>query len=105
MFMVVKNSNTPIKKISDDKKSLKEIVNLDEKVSLNVAEVIDYHEKTTAAYNRIYYVSAGVMKLSINGQEIQLQKGDACFVEKGMIFELAGTFIVIIVSQPPLHLL
>ncbi len=61
MFMVVKNSNTPIKK--------------------------------------------SVMKLSINGQEIQLQKGDACFVEKGMIFELAGTFIVIIVSQPPLHLL
>jgi mannose-6-phosphate isomerase-like protein (cupin superfamily) len=104
MFTVIKNTKHPIQKISDEKKSLHELVNLDEKISLNVVEAIDYHEKTTAAFNRIYYISEGLMRLYINNQEIELQKGDACLVEKGMIFELQGTFTVIIVSHPPLQL-
>ncbi|SRR5258708_27619148 len=104
MYMIVKNSGSPIQKIFDDKKSLEEIVAIDEKVSFNVTEAIDYYEQATAAYNRVYYIYDGLMKLLINGQEIQLYKGDACFVEKGMAFELKGTFKVIVVSQPVLHL-
>ncbi len=103
MFAVVrksKESKHVIKKISDEKQSLNEIVNIDDKVELNVAEVVDHHEKIKTAYNRIYYVFDGLMQIFINNQEILLQKGDACFVEKGMIVELQGTFSVIIVGKP-----
>ena len=102
--MVIKKSETPVKKISDDKMSLNEIVDIDEKVSLNVTEAVDYNERTTAEYSRIYYIYDGLMQLSINNRELELGKGDACFVEKGMTFALKGTFKVITVSQPPLHL-
>lgn len=104
MFMMVKNASNSIKKITDDKKTLEEIVDLDDKLNLNVAEATDYREKTTAAYNRVYYIYDGVMDLHVNNQELQLHKGDACFVEKGTTFELVGSFSVIIVSQPVLRL-
>lgn len=102
MFTVIRNTMQSVSNISDEKNSLNDSINLDEKISLNVVEATDYHEKTKSAYNRIYYVSDGLIKLLINGQEIFLQKGDACFIEKGMTFELSGTFSVIIVSHPPL---
>lgn len=104
MFMIVKNAVEPIKKITDEKKSLNEIVDIDDKLSLNVVEVTDHREKTTAAYNRVYYIYDGLMAISVNNQEIKLQKGDACFVQKGTKFELTGTFNVIIVSQPVLRM-
>jgi mannose-6-phosphate isomerase class I len=104
MFMIVKKSNVPIKKITDDKKQLNEIVDIDDKLTLNVAEVTDYREKNTASYNRVYYIYDGLMALNINNQEIELSKGDGCFVEKGTKFEMKGTFNVIIVSQPVLRL-
>jgi mannose-6-phosphate isomerase class I len=104
MFMIVKKAAEPIIKITDDKKKLSEIVDLDDKLSLNVVEVTDHREKTTAAYNRVYYIYDGLMALHVNNQEIKLQKGDACFVEKGTKFELMGTFNVIIVSQPVLRM-
>ena len=104
MFMVLRKSDTGTKKITEGKKPLSEIVNIDVKVSLDVIEVKDYREKITAAYNRIYYIAAGSMELFIRDREILLQKGDACFVEKGTTLELAGTFEVIIIGQPQLRL-
>jgi mannose-6-phosphate isomerase class I len=104
MYIVVRKSQKGIKKISDEKKQLNEIVPIDQRISLDVAEVVDHHEKTKAAYNRIYYVSDGQMQIYFNNQHINLEKGDACFVEKGMSFELKGTFSVIIVSHPPLYI-
>lgn len=104
MYMVVRKSLHSAKKISNEKKDLNEIIPRDQGISLDIAEVVDHHEKTLAAYNRIYYVSEGNMQLCFNNQHIHLQKGDACFVEKGMLFELKGTFTVIIVSHPTLHL-
>ena len=107
MFAVVRKSKESkhiIKKISEEEQSLNQIVDMNDKVSVDVAEVVDHHEKIKTAYNRIYYVFDGMMKIWINGQEMLLQKGDACFVEKGMIVEIRGTFSVIIVGQPTLHL-
>lgn len=102
MFMVLRKSDTGTKKITDEKKPLSEIVNIDEKVSLDVIKAEDHYEKITAEYTRIYYVTAGSMQLLIREREILLQKGDACFVEKGTILELAGTFEVIIIGKPQL---
>lgn len=107
MFTLVrktKESKEIIKKISDDKHALNEIVDINDKIELNVAEVVDHHEKIKTAYNRVYYIFEGVMQMLINNQEIILQKGDACFVEKGMLVELRGTFSVIIVGQPTIRL-
>lgn len=101
--MIAKNTQASVMKISNEKKHLSELVDLDDKLNLTVAEVADYREKTTAAYNRVYYVSEGNMSFSMNEQIIRLQKGDACYVEKGTKFELEGSFSVIIVSQPVLR--
>jgi len=104
MFMVVKKSEKLARKIFDEKKTFNEIVPHLDKVSLDIVEVKDHHEKTLAGYNRIYYVSEGEMLLQINNNIFNIQKGDVCFVEKGMRFELEGTFRVIIVSSPSLKL-
>ena len=106
MFDVVRKSKESkhiIKKISEEKQSLNEIVDMKDRVLVDVAEVVDHHEKIKTAYNRVYYLFEGTMHVWINDQEIILQKGDACFVEKGMIVEIEGTFKVIIVGQPTLH--
>jgi len=102
--MVIRKTRTSIKKVTEDKKPLSELVKIDEKISLDVVEVNNHYEKTKAAFSRIYYISEGIMQLIINNQELLLEKGDACFVEKGMLFELKGTFTVIIVSRPTLYL-
>lgn len=101
MFIIARKSQASVRKVFDEKKSLNEIVPQDKTISLDVVEVKNHHERTKAAFNRIYYVSEGNMQLYIKNQDIELQKGDACFVEKGTIFELQGTFTVIIVSHPP----
>lgn len=115
MFMVVRNRPHPdpllkgggnrevVEKYSDKKQSLDKIVAKDSRVSLDIADVVNHYEKIKTTYNRIYYVSDGLMQVHINNQELILQKGDACFVEKGMIVELLGTFAVIIVSSPSLR--
>ncbi|HSW97887.1 MAG TPA: hypothetical protein VLF89_08735 [Candidatus Saccharimonadales bacterium] len=104
MYIVVRKSQKFAKKIFNEKKSFNEIVPTDLRISIDVAEVTNHHEKTTAGYNRIYYVKDGEMQIVFNNQHFNLSTGDACFIEKGMTFELNGTFGVIIVSHPPLYI-
>jgi len=66
--------------------------NLSDNVSLDIIEVEDYLEKGKASFNRIYQVFDGEMQLTINGREIILCKGDGVFIEKGMTYEMKGTF-------------
>ena len=61
-------------------------------VCLKLIEETDTNEKEMAEYNRIYYVFEGDLQLTINNKEILLHMGDACFVEKGMLFAMKGTF-------------
>ena len=103
MFIIARKSQDSVKKIFDEK-SINEIVPQDQKISLDIADVKNHYERTKAAFNRIYYVSEGLMHLHIKNQDFELHKGDACFVEKGTIFELQGTFSVFIVSHPPLSI-
>jgi mannose-6-phosphate isomerase-like protein (cupin superfamily) len=61
-------------------------------VCLKIIEEKDCNKKEIAEYNRIYYVFEGELQLAINNKENLLYSGDACFVEKGMLFEIKGTF-------------
>ena len=103
MFIIARKDQHATHKILIKKKKDNAIIPLNDRVSLDVANVVNHHEKTKAAYNRIYYVSGGSMKIYINNQLFILEKGDACFVEKGMIFELQGTFSIIVVSTASFH--
>lgn len=104
MFIIAKKDQKASPKILVTKKKYDEIIPFHERISLDIADVVDHYEKIKAAYNRIYYVSEGVMHVSINDELFTLGKGDGCFVEKGMILALQGTFSVIVVSHPPLVL-
>jgi mannose-6-phosphate isomerase class I len=104
MFIIAKKDQKTSHKIIIQKKKYNDIIPMNDRISLDVADVVNHYEKIKAAYNRIYYVSDGMMKIQINKQLFSLEKGDACFIEKGMIIELQGTFSVIVVSHPPLQI-
>jgi mannose-6-phosphate isomerase class I len=104
MFMIVRKSQDIVEKYSYEKQSLDQIIAKELRISVDVADVVKHYEKIKTDYNRIYYVSDGLMQLHINNQDLLLHKGDACFIEKGMIVEIQGTFAVIIVSTPTLYL-
>jgi ethanolamine utilization protein EutQ (cupin superfamily) len=103
--MVVRKNDTRVRKISDNNLAMNEIAaDISENVSLAVLEVEDYDETETTKYNRIYYVFDGLLHLIINGKESLLQKGDAFFIERGMTFQMKGTFKAMSVNQPALQL-
>lgn len=102
MFVVVRKSDERVRKFNDRVEasdgsdiSYKALDN----VSLDVIEVKDYFEKGKAAYNRVYEVYDGELQLTINDQHVVLHKGDAVFIEKGMDYELKGTFKMIAVNK------
>lgn len=101
--MVVRKTDTKVRKVADIPTSEELLANdISEKISLAVIEVTDYDETETTTYNRIYYIFDGLLHLIINGKETLLQKGDAFFVEKGMCFQMQGTFKAMCVNQPAL---
>ena len=105
MFMVIRKSDTYVRKTSESKDITDYIPSdIADRVSLEVMEVVDYAESEIAEYNRIYYVFDGELQLLLNDKETLLYKGDAAFFEKGMAFALKGTFKVFIISHPELHL-
>src|SRR5258708_5664122 len=104
MFIIAKKDQKSSHKVLVTKKKYDEIIPFHERISFDIADVSNHYEKIKAAYNRIYYVSEGVMHVCINDEIFILEKGDGCFIEKGMIFALQGTFSVIVVSHPSLVL-
>jgi hypothetical protein len=93
MFMVVRSLDTSSKRkrVFDDS-LLSDISHLPDDVSLDFIEVENYFEKGKASFNRVYHIYDGEMKLTINDREIILRKGDGVFIEKGMNYEMNGTF-------------
>ncbi|MCL5438778.1 MAG: cupin domain-containing protein [Patescibacteria group bacterium] len=101
MFKVVRKSEVTIRKIADNKIAISFITkDISKDVSLATTEATDYYEKETAYYNRIYYVLEGNLILVFNNEEVTLNVGDVCYVEKGTKYEMKGTFKAIIVNQP-----
>ena len=93
MFMIVRNSDeSPHKRNVFDDSLLTDVSNLPDDVSLDFIEVEEYVEKGKASFNRVYHIYDGEMQVTINEREIILRKGDGIFIEKGMNFEMTGTF-------------
>ncbi|HSX09152.1 MAG TPA: hypothetical protein VLF93_03300 [Candidatus Saccharimonadales bacterium] len=91
--MIVRTSDesTHKKNVFDDS-LITDVSNLPDDVSLDFIEVEEYFEKGEASFNRVYHIYDGAMKVIINDREIVLRKGDGIFIEKGMNFEMTGTF-------------
>jgi hypothetical protein len=100
MFMVVRKSDGVAKKF-DDKESALDQSTLDtlNSLSIDIFEETDYYGKGMASFNRIYEVYDGELYVTINDQEMVLHKGDSIFIEKGMIYEMKGTFKAIAMNR------
>ena len=105
MFMVIRKSNASVPKITGSKIATDYITkDISEQVALAVIEGADYDEKETTDVNRIYYIFDGQLQLFVRDKEAVLYAGDAFFIEKGMTYEMKGTFKAIAVNQPGLRI-
>jgi ethanolamine utilization protein EutQ (cupin superfamily) len=101
MYKVVKASEATVRQIADNKTANNLITKeISPNISLAITSAIDYYEKETTEYDRIYYVLDGEMQLVIDGTRSMLTVGDACFIEKGTAYEMRGTFNAVTVNQP-----
>jgi len=101
MYKVVRASEGTIRHIADNKTANNLITKeISPTVSLATTEATDYYEKETCEYNRIYYVLDGELQISSDGVKSTLQVGDACFIPKGTVYEMHGTFKALTVNQP-----
>lgn len=101
MFKVVRKSEASIRKIAGNKIAVNYITkDISPGVSFATAEATNYYEKETTPYNRIYFVLGGRLVLVFDNEEILLEEGDLCFIEKGTIYEMKGTFKAAIINQP-----
>lgn len=101
MYKIIRKSDTSIRKIAENKVAINYVTrDLTSEVSLATTEAIDYYEKETANYNRIYFVLEGQLILTFDNQEVVLDKDDVCYVGKGTTYEMKGTFKAIMVNQP-----
>ncbi len=101
MYKVVRKSEAKIREIADNKTAANYISkDICKEVSLATTKGKNYYEKEIANYNRIYFVLAGEITLQFENQEISLHAGDACFVEKGEMYTMRGTFEAVVINQP-----
>lgn len=101
MYKVVKASEGTIRQIAANKTANNLITKeISPAVSLATTEATDYYEKEACEYDRIYYVLEGELRISSDDVESTLQAGDACFIAKGTVYEMHGTFKVLTVNQP-----
>jgi len=101
MYKIVRGSEGVIRQIAPNK-SANNLIGKDisQRVSLATTSAIDYYEKETTNYDRLYYILEGELKLTVNGETNALQKGDTCFIAKGTTYEMRGTFEAITVNSP-----
>lgn len=101
MYKIVRESDGSVRQIAPNK-TANNLISKDTSPNLSLAttEAVDYYEKETTSYDRIYYVLDGTLVLAINGEKSSVQKGDACFISKDTTYEMQGTFKAVIVNQP-----
>jgi ethanolamine utilization protein EutQ (cupin superfamily) len=101
MFKVVTKSEATVRNIAENKIARNYITKaISPEVSLATTEATDYFEQETSEYNRIYYVTEGILNLVIEGEKISLEEGDACYIGRNTPYEMHGTFKAVIVNQP-----
>ena len=101
MYKVVRQSESALRKIADNKISLNFITKeFSPNVSLAITEGKNYKEEEIAKYNRIYFVLDGALMLIFGMDKVFLKKYDSCFISKGTKYIMSGTFKTIVVNQP-----
>ena len=101
MYKIVRKSEAVLRKITDNKTALNYITKeYSPNVSLAVIEGINYDAPVSAEQSWIYYILEGEMKLGFKENQVSLNKGDVCYVSKGELFQMSGTYRAIIVCQP-----
>lgn len=86
MHKVIKSSDATVRRIADNKTAANFITKeVSPELSFATTEATDYYEKETTAYNRIYYVLEGSLTLKIDGENMELTVGDACFKAKTLL--------------------
>lgn len=101
MFKIVKATEGTTRQITENKSANNLITKEDTPVmSLATTEGIDYHEKESTKYNRIYYVLEGKLALGFDGKFYELTAGDTCYMDAGTDYEMKGTFKALVVNQP-----
>jgi len=101
MYKTVRKLESTPRKISDKAQARNYITkDISPTVSLAVLEGNNCSEKVFTAYNRIYYVFEGTLKLSFGSEKILLKEGDSFFVSSNTDYLLAGTFKTVVVNEP-----
>jgi ethanolamine utilization protein EutQ (cupin superfamily) len=101
MYKVVRESEGTVRQIAPNKTANNLITKeVSPGVSFATTEAIDYYEKETTSYDRIYYILEGNLALTIDGETTYLQKSDACFISNNTTYEMQGTFKAITINQP-----
>lgn len=101
MYKIVRRNEGTLRQIASNK-SANNLINKDisPAVSLATTKAIDYYEKETTPYDRIYFMLEGELELTFDDQNNTLQKGDACFIARGTEYEMRGTFEAVVINQP-----
>lgn len=101
MYKIIKSNEGTIHKIADNKIATNLITKeISLGVSLAVIDAKEYQEKETTLYNRIYYVVDGKLTLTFENDTHDLESGDSCFISKGTVYDMSGTFKTIVINQP-----
>ena len=101
MYTVVKKTEGKVRIINDQKTATNFITkDITSHMSLAVLHLTHYTSPEMAEYNRIYYVTEGVIKLTFNNQVHELTVGDTCFIVKGTAYHMSGTGTVVVINQP-----
>jgi mannose-6-phosphate isomerase class I len=101
MHRIVRESEGVVRQIAPNKTANNLIGKaISPSVSLATTKALDYYEKETTPYDRIYYVLDGELELIVNDETSKLHKGDSCFISKDTTYEMRGTFEAVTVNQP-----
>lgn len=101
MLKVVRKSEASVRQVSANKTARDYITkDISPDVSLAVTTATGYDEIETTPYDRIYYVLAGELSVSIKGYAAELAAGDSCFIPAGTSYDMKGTFEVLVVNRP-----
>ncbi len=101
MYKVIRKSEGVVRQIAPNKTATNLVTkDICQDVSFATTKAVDYYEKETTPYNRIYFVLDGELELTIDGDTQVLARGDTCFIGKDTTYEMRGTFEAVTVNQP-----
>lgn len=101
MIKLIKKSEGTVHKIAENKIATNLLTKeITKDVSLATIEATNFGEEETTLYNRMYYVTEGELTLVNDGKKYVMNPGDSCFIPKGTIYLMSGTFKLLVINSP-----